>query len=141
MTTPTLEPAVEPVEGAITRLSLAKDASREVARLTSSEKTVALDAIAAAIESATDRIVAANAEDIARGEAAQIGDALIDRLRLDEARVASLAAAVRDVARLPDPIGQVVGGHRMPNGVALEQVRVPFGVVGAIYEARPERHG
>ncbi|UJP10846.1 glutamate-5-semialdehyde dehydrogenase [Microbacterium sp. KUDC0406] len=119
------------------RLVRAKDASREVARLTSGDKARILHAIADAIEDESPRIIAANGEDIARGAADGIGDALIDRLRLDERRVASLASAVRDVAALPDPIGRVVGGHRMPNGVALEQVRVPFGVIGAIYEARP----
>ena len=82
-------------------------------------------------------IISANGRDIERGRSDGIGESLIDRLRLDEKRVAALAAAVRQVAALPDPVGRVVGGHRMPNGVALEQVRVPFGVVGAIYEARP----
>ncbi len=119
------------------RLVRAKEASRSIARLTSADKTRLLEAIAAAIESSTARIVAANALDVERGRADAIGESLIDRLRLDERRVAALASAVRDVATLPDPIGQVIGGHRMPNGVALEQVRVPFGVVGAIYEARP----
>lgn len=119
------------------RLARAKDASRSVARLTSDDKHRALSAIAGAIEAGVDSILEANAVDIARGRENGIGDALIDRLRLDAARVAALAAAVRDVAALPDPIGQVLGGHRMPNGVALQQVRVPFGVVGAIYEARP----
>ncbi|WDH77663.1 glutamate-5-semialdehyde dehydrogenase [Microbacterium esteraromaticum] len=119
------------------RLARAKDASRSIARLTSDDKHRALSAIAGAIEAGVDRILEANAVDIARGRENGIGDALIDRLRLDAGRVAALAAAVRDVAALPDPIGQVLGGHRMPNGVALEQVRVPFGVVGAIYEARP----
>jgi len=130
-------PAEITAETAQDRLVRAKDASREVARLTSGQKGDALEAIAARIERESARIIAANADDIERGRADGIGDALIDRLRLDEKRVAALAAAVRDVAALPDPIGQVVGGHRMPNGVALEQVRVPFGVVGAIYEARP----
>ncbi|MGX1792002.1 glutamate-5-semialdehyde dehydrogenase [Microbacterium sp. NPDC055312] len=119
------------------RLVRAKEASRSIARLTSADKTRLLEAIAAAIASSTARIVAANALDVERGRADAIGESLIDRLRLDERRVAALASAVRDVATLPDPIGQVIGGHRMPNGVALEQVRVPFGVVGAIYEARP----
>ncbi|MFE6733330.1 glutamate-5-semialdehyde dehydrogenase [Microbacterium sp. NPDC057650] len=119
------------------RLARAKEASREVARLTSADKARVLRAIADAIEAQAARIIAANGDDIVRGTEAGIGDALIDRLRLDQRRVAALATAVRDVATLPDPIGQVVGGHRMPNGVALEQVRVPFGVIGAIYEARP----
>lgn len=126
-----------PADTAQDRLTRAKEASRSIARLTSSQKADLLEAIAAAIEANASRIIEANALDVERGRADAIGDALIDRLRLDDRRVAALASAVRDVATLPDPIGQVVGGHRMPNGVALEQVRVPFGVVGAIYEARP----
>ncbi|KQQ64624.1 glutamate-5-semialdehyde dehydrogenase [Microbacterium sp. Leaf320] len=119
------------------RLERAKEASRATAALTSDDKARALEAIAVALEQSARRIIEANALDISRGQADGIGDSLIDRLRLDEKRVTALASAVRDVAALPDPVGRVVGGHRMPNGVALEQVRVPFGVVGAIYEARP----
>ncbi|MGJ0388538.1 glutamate-5-semialdehyde dehydrogenase [Microbacterium sp. CGR1] len=119
------------------RLERAKEASRATAALTSDDKARALEAIAVALEQNAATIIEANALDISRGQADGIGDSLIDRLRLDERRVVALASAVRDVAALPDPVGRVVGGHRMPNGVALEQVRVPFGVVGAIYEARP----
>lgn len=119
------------------RLERAKEASRATAALTSDDKVRALEAIAVALERNSARIIEANARDIARGREDGIGESLIDRLRLDEKRVAALAAAVRQVSSLPDPVGRVVGGHRMPNGVALEQVRVPFGVVGAIYEARP----
>ncbi|GAA2924048.1 glutamate-5-semialdehyde dehydrogenase [Microbacterium luteolum] len=119
------------------RLERAKEASRATAALTSDDKVRALEAIAVALEQNSARIIEANARDIARGREDGIGESLIDRLRLDEKRVAALAAAVRQVSSLPDPVGRVVGGHRMPNGVALEQVRVPFGVVGAIYEARP----
>ena len=137
MSLQTVEPVTEAPEGAVERMRSAKRASREIARLTSADKARLLEAIAAAIESHSARIIDANAADIAQGRADGIGDALIDRLRLDDARVAALASAVRDVAVLPDPVGRVIGGHRMPNGVALEQVRVPFGVVGAIYEARP----
>ena len=119
------------------RLERAKDASRATAALTSDEKGRALEAIAVALEAQAARIIEANGRDIARGREDGIGESLIDRLSLDEGRVAALAAAVRQVAALADPVGRVVGGHRMPNGVSLEQVRVPFGVVGAIYEARP----
>ncbi|KJQ55491.1 glutamate-5-semialdehyde dehydrogenase [Microbacterium sp. SA39] len=119
------------------RLERAKEASRATAALTSDDKERALEAIALALEQNAAGIIEANARDITRGREDEIGESLIDRLRLDEKRVAALASAVRQVAALPDPVGRVVGGHRMPNGVALEQVRVPFGVVGAIYEARP----
>lgn len=119
------------------RFDSAKEASRATARLTSLEKERALEAIAQALIAASPEIIAANAIDLQRGRDGGIGESLLDRLRLDDRRVAALAAAVRQIAALPDPVGQVVGGHRMPNGVSLEQVRVPFGVVGAIYEARP----
>ncbi len=119
------------------RFRAAKTASRAVARLTSGDKAEALRAIADAIEAAAPRIIEANAVDLERGRAESIATGLLDRLLLDEARIASLASAVRDVAALHDPVGQVVGGHRLANGVALEQIRVPFGVVAVIYEARP----
>ena len=119
------------------RLERAKDAARATAALTSDDKARVLEAIAVALLESAPQIIEANGRDIARGREDGIGESLIDRLRLDEKRVAALASAVREVAALADPVGRVVGGHRMPNGVALEQVRVPFGVVGAIYEARP----
>jgi glutamate-5-semialdehyde dehydrogenase len=119
------------------RLERAKEASRATAALTSDDKARVLEAIAVALLDAAPRIIEANGRDIARGREDGIGDSLIDRLRLDDRRVGALATAVREVAALADPVGRVVGGHRMPNGVALEQIRVPFGVVGAIYEARP----
>ncbi|MGX9346264.1 glutamate-5-semialdehyde dehydrogenase [Microbacterium sp. KNMS] len=119
------------------RLRRAKEASRAVARLTSDEKKAALHAIADALIAHRAEIIAANAEDLRRGEEQQIGASLLDRLRLDEARIDALAAAVRQVAALPDPVGELVRGQRMYNGLLLEQRRVPFGVVGVIYEARP----
>ena len=129
--------STETAQTAQDRLSLAKDASRATARLTSDEKARALEAIAQALEAGSAAIIEANDRDVERGRENGISESLVDRLRLDEQRVAALASAVREVAALADPVGQVVGGHRMPNGVVLEQVRVPFGVVGAIYEARP----
>ena len=119
------------------RLRLAKDAAREIGLLDSARKSAVLRAVADAVEAATDEIVAANAEDLARGRADAIGEALLDRLRLDAGRVAALAAAVRDVADLPDPVGRVLDTRTLPNGLALQKVAVPFGVVGSIYEARP----
>ncbi|MFC9984405.1 glutamate-5-semialdehyde dehydrogenase [Microbacterium keratanolyticum] len=119
------------------RMALAKEASRATAQLTSDDKRSALHAIADALVASAPAIIAANQEDLERGRDNGLTTGLLDRLRLDDARIAGLASAVREVAALADPVGQVVGGHRMPNGVALEQVRVPFGVVGVIYEARP----
>lgn len=119
------------------KLSRARSASRSLATATTAQKNVALAAIADAIEGAIPQIVAANELDLARGREQQIGDGLLDRLLLDEARLIGLANSVRDVMGIPDPVGEIVRGSTLANGVQLTQVRVPFGVVGAIYEARP----
>ncbi|WP_214467189.1 glutamate-5-semialdehyde dehydrogenase [Microbacterium flavescens] len=119
------------------RMLLAKEASRTVGLLTDAAKRDALAAIARAIENAAGDIVAANGEDLERGRSTGLSVALQDRLRLDEPRVAALAAAVRDVAELPDPVGRVLDRRTLENGVELTKVAVPFGVVGSIYEARP----
>lgn len=118
-------------------LDEAKIASVALAQASTTVKNAALGAIAEALVANTDSIVAANAVDIARGEKDGMSDGLLDRLRLTPVRVANLAAAARDIVALPDPIGEVVRGSTLPNGLKLSQVRVPFGVVGAIYEARP----
>jgi glutamate-5-semialdehyde dehydrogenase len=128
---------VEPAGIIDPELHAAKVASRALATLTTSRKLAALAEIAAGLEENVSAIVAANAEDLERGRATGLSDGLLDRLRLDEPRVRALAAAVRDVMALPDPVGTVVRGSRLPNGIHLSEVRVPFGVVGAIYEARP----
>ncbi|MEU6176101.1 glutamate-5-semialdehyde dehydrogenase [Streptantibioticus parmotrematis] len=97
----------------------------------------ALLAIADALEARTAEIVAANAEDVDKARAAGISDSVVDRLTLTAERVAAIAADVRDVVALPDPVGEVVRGSTLPNGLELRQIRVPLGVVGIIYEARP----
>jgi glutamate-5-semialdehyde dehydrogenase len=112
-------------------------ASRELATATRSTKDAALLAIAEALPADTDRIVAANADDLRRGAAEGLADNLLDRLRLDPDRVTAIAAAVRDIAALPDPVGELVRGSTLPNGLRLRQVRVPMGVVAMVYEARP----
>jgi len=119
------------------RMLLAKDAARSIGLLGDAEKRDALIAIAHAIEDAAADVVAANAEDLQRGSEGGLSVALQDRLRLDEPRVAALAAAVRDIAALPDPVGRVLDERTLDNGVSLTKVSVPFGVVGSIYEARP----
>lgn len=119
------------------RMERAKDASRRVGLLTDAAKSQALRAIADALEDATARIVAANAEDLERGREGGLSDGLIDRLRLDETRVHALADAVRAVAELSDPVGRVLDERTLPSGVVLQKVSVPFGVIGSIYEARP----
>ncbi|MFT4231051.1 MAG: glutamate-5-semialdehyde dehydrogenase [Microbacterium sp.] len=119
------------------RLLLAKDAARTVGLLGDARKRDALLAIADAVEAAVAEIVAANEEDLERGRVGGLSVALQDRLRLDAPRVKALAAAVRDVAALPDPVGRVLDERTLPSGVRLTKVAVPFGVVGSIYEARP----
>ena len=125
------------VASAHDRMLRAKDSARTIGLLTSTQKTAALQAIAAQLDADSHDIVAANAEDLERGRANGIGDALLDRLRLDDSRVAALSAAVRDIAELPDPVGRVLDERVLPNGLRLTKVSVPFGVVGSIYEARP----
>ena len=115
----------------------ARAAARVLALLSRAEKDAALRALADALVAATDRIVAANAEDLERGREGGMPESLLDRLRLDPDRVAAVADALRDVAGLPDPVGEVVRGSTLANGLQIRQVRVPMGVVGMIYEARP----
>ncbi|HST40179.1 MAG TPA: glutamate-5-semialdehyde dehydrogenase, partial [Conexibacter sp.] len=97
----------------------------------------ALLAIADALVDRTPEIIAANALDLEAGRANEIGDALLDRLALDPQRIAGIADGARAVAALPDPVGETLDGHRLPNGVDVRRVRVPFGVVAVVYEARP----
>lgn len=100
-----------PVASVQERLALAKTASRGIGALSGAQKTSVLNAIADALLDASSRIVAANAEDLRRGTSNGLATGLLDRLRLDEARVQGLASAVREVAVLPDPVGEVVRGH------------------------------
>ncbi|MGZ4470914.1 MAG: glutamate-5-semialdehyde dehydrogenase [Nocardioidaceae bacterium] len=115
----------------------ARGAATELALATRASKDTALEAMAAALVGATDEVLAANARDVAAATEAGTPAAIVDRLRLDRPRVAAMADGLRDVAGLPDPVGEVVRGSTLANGLELRQVRVPFGVVGIIYEARP----
>lgn len=115
----------------------AKTASTLLATTSTAEKNAALSAIAEALRSSTDRIVKANDADIAAGTENGMSEALLDRLRLDADRIAAIADSVEDVIDLADPVGEVVVGRTLPNGIRLTQNRVPMGVIGAIYEARP----
>ena len=115
----------------------AREASRGLALTTRATKDAALHAMAVALLSHRGAILAANAEDIARAEEAGTPAAIVDRLRLTSERVTSMAEGLRDLADLADPVGEVVRGYTLANGLELRQVRVPFGVVGMIYEARP----
>ena len=115
----------------------ARHASRRLALLSRSGKDAALRAMADALDRASAEIIAANDLDIARGRAQGLAEGLLDRLRLDHARVGAVAEALRDIAGLPDPVGEVVRGSTLANGLQIRQVRVPMGVVAMIYEARP----
>jgi glutamate-5-semialdehyde dehydrogenase len=115
----------------------AKRASRALARLDTAVKDAALEAIAVALADRAAEILAANERDMELGREQQIGDALLDRLRLDEQRLAQIAQAVRQIAALADPVGELIDGRRLPNGLDVRKVRVPLGVVAVVYEARP----
>ena len=115
----------------------AREAARVLANATTQVKNRGLEAIAAALIERCDQILAANAEDVARGRAEQMSEGLLDRLALTKDRIRSIADAVREIVALPDPIGQVVRGARTDIGLRVTQERVPLGVVGIIYEARP----
>lgn len=118
-------------------LEAARAASLALITATTQVKNDALGAIAAGLTANVDRIVDANRLDLDAGATNKIGAGLLDRLALDETRVRALADAVLEIVGLADPVGEVIRGSTLPNGVKISQVRVPFGVVGAIYEARP----
>src|SRR5215204_5951218 len=115
----------------------ARSAARGLAATGSAVKDAALLAMAAALEARTPEILEANARDLEAGGESGLSDALMDRLALDERRVAAMAAGVREIVALPDPVGEVLDGFRLPNGLDVRKVRVPLGVVAVIYESRP----
>jgi glutamate-5-semialdehyde dehydrogenase len=115
----------------------ARAASRRLAALPTAQKDAALRSIADALVARTPEILEANARDLEAGRENGLSAALLDRLALDEARVAAIAAQVRDIAALPDPVGEVIDGFRLPNGLDVAKTRTPLGVVAVVYEARP----
>jgi glutamate-5-semialdehyde dehydrogenase len=123
--------------GALALLKDAKEASLALRTASAQVRDDALAAIAETLASHVDDIVAANAEDLARGHDRGMSEGLQDRLRLTPERIGALVNSVSDIRALADPVGDVVRGMTLPNGLKVTQVRVPFGVVGAIYEARP----
>jgi len=114
-----------------------REAAQAVAALSTDAKDALLRAMADALDAEAPAILAANAEDLRAAEAKGIAGAMLDRLKLDPARLAAIADAVREVAVLPDPVGQVTRRETRPNGLSIERVRVPLGVIVMIYEARP----
>lgn len=131
------ESRVDFMSTATDKIVLAKSSSLELGLANTLKKNEALHAIARLLPIRAESIIAANQKDLDRGLAEGLSAGLQDRLRLDETRIAALAAAVNQIATLPDPVGEVVRGSTLPNGLSITQKRVPFGVVGAIYEARP----
>jgi glutamate-5-semialdehyde dehydrogenase len=115
----------------------AKRASRTLATLGSDVKNGALEAIADALIERTPEILEANLRDLQDGREAGLSPALLDRLALDPGRIAAIAEGARKIAALPDPVGEVMDGFRLPNGLDVRKVRVPLGVVAVVYEARP----
>jgi glutamate-5-semialdehyde dehydrogenase len=115
----------------------ARTAAATLARAPSMQKAAALLAAARTLRHDSPAILAANSDDLARGRAAGLSDALVDRLLLNEARIEGIAAALEAVAALEDPVGSVIDNTERPNGLKLSRVRVPLGVVGIIYESRP----
>src|SRR6478609_9549536 len=115
----------------------AKAASRRLAQVDSATKNRALLAIADALEARTPEILEANARDLEAGRANGLSDALMDRLALNASRVRGIADGARAIAALPDPVGEVVDGGRLANGLDFRKVRVPLGVIAVVYEARP----
>ena len=118
-------------------LTESKRASRQLGIAPAEQRHAAIEAIAAAIERSAEAIIAANDADLRRGRDSGLAEGLLDRLLLDESRIAALAQAARQLASLPDPVGEVLRERTLPNGLELTEARVPFGVVGVIYEARP----
>ena len=115
----------------------AKAASRKLAALDTETKNRALEALADALEERASEILEANERDMEAGRENGLSASLLDRLQLTEDRLATIARDVRDIAALPDPVGDVVEERTLPNGIRLEKVLVPMGVVAVVYEARP----
>jgi len=118
-------------------LQNAKRATKSLAGASTEQKNIALENIAKLLEQNASKIISANLLDLERAKQDGTAQGLIDRLRLDESRIFGLAVAIREIIGLPDPIGENVSGKTLPNGLRLQQIRVPFGVIGVIYEARP----
>jgi glutamate-5-semialdehyde dehydrogenase len=123
---------------AIGEIALAcRDAGTAIAALSTSAKRHILEMMAAALEAQAPAILAANARDVEAAQSKSLSAAMIDRLRLDAGRLAGVVAAVRDVATLPDPVGQITRRDERANGLVIERVRIPLGLIAMIYEARP----
>ena len=138
MTATASDTAAADAQALVTALAkAARLAQRQLAAMPSEARAAALRLAADALRAATPAVLAANAEDLAAGRARGLSGAMLDRLALDEARLAGIADAVAAVAALPDPVGQVIDASERPNGLKLSRIRVPIGTIGIIYESRP----
>ena len=115
----------------------ARAAAHQLAQLTTEEKNVILRAMANAIRRNASALIDANRLDLANGSEKGLSTAMLDRLMLDAHRIETMAAGIDQVATLPDPVGQILESWEQPNGIRIEQVRVPIGTIGIIYESRP----
>jgi glutamate-5-semialdehyde dehydrogenase len=129
--------AADPVALVTSLAEAARLAQRQLAAMPSAARAAALHSAAGVLRAATPAILAANAEDLAAGEANGLTKAMLDRLALDETRLAGIADAVAAVADLPDPVGEVIDRSEQPNGLKFSRIRVPIGTIGIIYESRP----
>ncbi len=128
---------MSPQERVEQKATQARESARVLGRLSTSVKNGALESMAESIVDRQEYLIEANHEDVKAARESKMSDAMIDRLMLTESRIESMAVGLRQVVALPDPIGEVVAGWRRPNGLQVNQVRVPLGVVGVIYESRP----
>ena len=129
--------AMDTRDGVLEVARRARTAAPALAMVGRRVKDTALEAVAAALEAQTDSVLRANVADVEAARAEGAGNALLDRLRLDRGRVVAMAEGLRQLVAMPDPVGEVVRGWTVPNGLTVQQVRVPMGVVGIVYEARP----
>lgn len=138
MTPPSTQATALDAQALVTALARdARLAQRQLAAMPSNARAAALHLAADALRAAMPAVLAANAEDLAAGKARGLSGAMLDRLALDEARLAGIAEAVDAVADLPDPVGQVIDASERPNGLKFQRIRVPIGTIGIIYESRP----
>src|SRR6266480_2729734 len=121
----------------VTQAQAAKAASRKLASLSTAVKNNALEGIAESLVARQDEILAANEQDVERARDSGLADAPLNRLRLTPERISGIASDVRTVARLADPVGEVIDGWRLPNGLNVSRRRVPLGVLAAVFESRP----
>lgn len=129
---------MNPIESILEKIGeRARSAAHRLAALSSTRKNAILQAMAEGLEESADFIVRANAKDLATGVERGLSEAMLDRLRLDAGRIAKMAAGIREVSVLPDPVGEILAEWTRPNGLRLQKIRVPIGVIGIIYESRP----